>query len=75
MGAGQVVRLGTGEFTDSLALDPLTGFSTALAETLRAVPNVIVELKTKSRAIANLLRLEDTGQLVVSWSLNPDPYP
>jgi spore photoproduct lyase len=68
---GEIIRLGTGEFTDSLAFDPLTGFSHLLKEELYAYPNVLVELKTKTSAIQNLLQEEPLKNLMVSWSLNP----
>jgi spore photoproduct lyase len=68
---GKIVRLGTGEFADSLALDPLTGFSSLLLEEILPYPGVVVELKTKSAAVANLLSLDHTEKFIVSWSLNP----
>ena len=46
--APQLVRLGSGEFSDSLSLDPLTGFSRLLIPFLRQFPNVLFEFKTKS---------------------------
>jgi spore photoproduct lyase len=39
---GEIIRLGTGEFTDSLALDHWTGFSTLLIQELASYPNVLV---------------------------------
>jgi DNA repair photolyase len=67
----EVIRLGTGEFTDSLVLDPLTGFSRLLFKELSSYPNVSVELKTKSKAVGNLLQTAPPGNIIVSWSLNP----
>jgi spore photoproduct lyase len=67
---GSPVRLGTGEFTDSLALDPVTQFSSLVAEAVADYPNVVVELKTKSRAIENLMRLPRVDPFILSWSLN-----
>jgi spore photoproduct lyase len=69
---GQIIRLGTGEFTDSLAFDPFTRFSERLAEEIRACPNLVVELKTKSRSVENLLTLGGSDRLIISWSLNPE---
>jgi spore photoproduct lyase len=68
---GEFIRLGTGEFTDSLAFDPLTGFSRLLFKELSAYPNVVVELKTKTTAIQNLLQKAPLKNTLVSWSLNP----
>lgn len=69
---GEIVRLGTGEFTDSLALDPLTDFSRLLFEELAAYPQVVVELKTKTKATQNLFRSRPLKNVIISWSLNPE---
>lgn len=65
------IRLGTGEFTDSLALDPLTGFSEILHKELKTLEGVIVELKTKTACLPSFLDLPHTSRLILSWSLNP----
>ncbi|OGP50477.1 MAG: hypothetical protein A2Y79_06185 [Deltaproteobacteria bacterium RBG_13_43_22] len=67
----EIIRLGTGEFTDSLALDHLTGFSALLAQELSSHPNVLVELKTKTAAIQNLIPAAPSKNIIISWSLNP----
>jgi spore photoproduct lyase len=69
----QLVRIGSGEFSDSLSLDPLTGFSRLLVPFLRQFPNVLFELKTKSDLVEQLLDLEPQGRVMVSWSLTPEP--
>lgn len=69
----QLVRIGSGEFSDSLSLEPLTGFSRLLIPFLRQFPNVLFELKTKSDLVEPLLALEPQGRILVSWSLNPEP--
>ncbi len=66
----QYWRIGTGEFTDSLALDHLTGLSPILVEYMRDKKNGMLELKTKSANINNLLDLDHNGRTMVSWSLN-----
>ena len=63
-------RIGTGELTDSLALDYLTGLSRRLVPFFAALPNATLELKTKSAEIGELLSLEPRGRVVVSWSIN-----
>jgi spore photoproduct lyase len=68
----QLVRIGLGEFTDSLSLDPLTGFSRLLVPFLRQFPNVLFELKTKSALVDQLLDLEPQGRMMISWSVNPE---
>lgn len=63
-------RIGTGEFTDSMALDRLTGLSRSLVDFFARQNNAILELKTKSSVIDNLENLQHNGRTVVSWSLN-----
>jgi len=63
-------RIGTGEFTDSLVLDQLTGLSSLLVEYMRTKPRAVLELKTKSVQIDNLLTLDHGGRTIISWSLN-----
>ena len=67
---GRLFRLGTGELSDSLALDPLTGLSRDYAAFFRGKTNAILEWKTKTDFVDNLL-LETPFNAVVSWSLNP----
>jgi len=65
-------RIGTGEMSDSLALDHLTEFSRDIIPLFSTTPNALLELKTKSCRIENLLELDPQGKTVVSWSLNPE---
>jgi spore photoproduct lyase len=69
----QLVRIGSGEFSDSLSLDPLTGLSRLLVPFLRQFPNVLFEFKTKSDLVDDLLELDPAGKVMVSWSINPEP--
>lgn len=64
-------RIGTGEITDSLALDPYIGFSTEVIPFFAEQSNVLLELKTKSDRVDNLLSLDPKDRVVVSWSMNP----
>ncbi|MFH1876666.1 MAG: spore photoproduct lyase family protein [Candidatus Omnitrophota bacterium] len=64
------IRIGTGEFCDSLALDSITHYSKNLIPFF-STKNVLFELKTKSNAIANLLTMPAPSNIVISWSLNP----
>ncbi|MCM8813925.1 MAG: hypothetical protein NC924_08355 [Candidatus Omnitrophica bacterium] len=70
---GRPVRIGTGEFCDSLALDHITGYAPALADFFRDKP-VFFELKTKSDNVSRLLEIPGSPQVIVGWSLNPQPY-
>lgn len=63
-------RIGTGELSDSLALDPLTDLSRLLVPFFAARRNAVLELKTKTDCVDTLLALDPGGQVVVSWSVN-----
>lgn len=63
-------RIGTGEFTDSMALDKYTGYSEYLIPFFRNAVNLVLELKTKVADIDNILKQEPHDHVVVSWSLN-----
>jgi spore photoproduct lyase len=69
--AGRIVRIGTGELSDSLALDHLTETVGEFVSYFRSRPRAIFELKTKTAAIDGLLRCRAAENVVVSWSLNP----
>ncbi|MBI2605914.1 MAG: hypothetical protein HYW49_07525 [Deltaproteobacteria bacterium] len=69
--AKRPLRIGTGELSDSLALDPITGFSSRLAEALAEFPNVRLELKTKSKNVEHLMGLSRKDHVVIGWSMNP----
>ncbi len=64
------IRIGTGEFCDSLALDDITGYSRQLIDYFRD-KNLFFELKTKSANIANLLKIKAAANIVIAFSLNP----
>jgi spore photoproduct lyase len=64
-------RIGTGEITDSLILDPYIGFTRAVVPFFAEQSNVLLELKTKSNCVEDLLTLDPRGRIVVSWSMNP----
>jgi spore photoproduct lyase len=64
-------RIGTGELSDSLALDPVLGFTGDLVPFFAARKNTLLELKTKSDCIDGLLSLDPQERVVVSWTLTP----
>lgn len=64
-------RIGTGELSDSLALDRLLGFSGDLIPFFAARQNTLLELKTKSDCVSGLLSLDPKDRVVVSWSMTP----
>ncbi len=63
-------RIGTGEFTDSMALDHITCLSSILVRFMSDKANAVLELKTKTAAIDNLKNLPHNGRTIVAWSLN-----
>ena len=69
----KIFRVGTGEFTDSLAIDSITFFSDLLIPEFSKRKNVILEFKTKTVNIKRLLASKVRDRIVVSWSLN-SPY-
>jgi len=70
--AGRSLRVGTGELADSLAFDTLTGISRELVEYFAARSDLMLELKTKTAEIENLLRVDPHGRTIVSWTLSPE---
>ncbi len=69
----RIFRVGTGEFTDSLALDDITAFSRLIVPPFSIRKNAVLELKTKTDRISNLLSMNYRNRIIVSWSLN-SPY-
>lgn len=69
--SGPGLRIGTGEFSDSLMLDKVTGYSLPLVEYFNRRRDVRFEFKTKSSNIENLLMVRPAGNIVAAWSLNP----
>jgi spore photoproduct lyase len=65
------LRLGTGELSDSLALDSIIPFSQVLIPFFAGRQDGILELKTKSAEVDQILDLRHGGKTVISWSLNP----
>lgn len=63
-------RICTGEFTDSLALEPLTGIASSLVERFSQYPNASLEIKTKTDFIEPLMDLHPNGRVVLSFSMN-----
>ena len=64
-------RVGTGEYADSLALDHITGISQILVPFFAQNKKAVLELKTKTHNINNLLDMDSQSNTVVSWSMSP----
>ncbi|MDP2859172.1 MAG: radical SAM protein [Bacillota bacterium] len=60
-----------GKLQDSLALDPLTAYSTVLVPFFAEHPWARLTLLTKSAHVDRLLDLEHRGHTTLSWSVNP----
>src|SRR3990172_3220106 len=60
-----------GKLQDSLALDPLTAYSTVLVPFFAEHPWAHLTLLTKSAHVDRLLDLEHRGHSILSWSVNP----
>jgi len=69
---GRNFRVGTGELADSLAFDRLTGISRDLVQYFARSDALLLELKTKTDEIDNLLAVDPRGRTMVSWTLSPD---
>ncbi len=67
----QPLRVGTGETVDSLSLDDLTLYSHDLIRFFADYPRWTLEFKTKSAKVEQFLGVEHAGNVVVSWSVNP----
>jgi spore photoproduct lyase len=65
-----VMRVGTGEFADSLFQENNLGLSKKIAELLEPYPNVLVEFKTKSVAIQTLSAIKKPSKVVIGFSMN-----
>jgi len=69
---GRLLRIGTGELADSLALERITGISAKLLPYFESKKNVLFEVKTKTNHIDFLKHgTQKLCNLVVSWSINP----
>ena len=65
-----ISRIGTGEFTDSLIWEPWTGLSQGLVTRFASQDRAVLELKTKTTAISDLLHLPHNRKTILAWSVN-----
>ena len=70
---GEDVWFFSGYDCDSLALDPRTGFAEHLLSYLETRPHAMVELRTKSTQIRALLGQAPLSNVIVAFSLTPEP--
>jgi spore photoproduct lyase len=65
-----ICRVGTGQFSDSLELDRLTGISPFLVQLFGRHERGFLELKSKSKAVEHLVDLDHNHRTIVSFSLS-----
>jgi spore photoproduct lyase len=66
------LRIGTGELSDSLALDLQTNYSQKILAVFEKFPEILFEFKTKSTYVENILNYpKKLKNIVMAWSLNP----
>lgn len=68
----QVMRIGTGEFTDSLIWETIYPYAATLIEKFAGQSSAVLELKTKTVNIDHLLGLAHHRKTILSWSLNTE---
>ena len=56
---------------DSLALDPITGFSKSFIEAVSLIDNAFLELRTKSTQVRRLLEMKPRDNVICAFSLSP----
>jgi spore photoproduct lyase len=66
----RLFRVGTGEFTDSLALEPITGYSRDLLAFLGDYSNCCLELKSKIVDLTWMEAVKRPDRVLPAWSLN-----
>ena len=66
----KILRIGTGEFTDSLIWELWTDVSNLLVQRFATQNHAVLELKTKTTAIAQLENIAHNRKTIVAWSLN-----
>ena len=67
----RLLRVGTGELSDSLALDPVVRLTEKLAGIVQKLPNIFLEFKTKTDHVDHLLDMP-YRKLIISWSVNSE---
>ena len=69
---GEVIHFFSGYDCDSLALDPVTGFTGFFLPLFRKYPAAWLELRTKSTQIRTLLETEPLENCIVAYSFTPE---
>jgi len=70
--ANRIQRIGTGEFTDSLIWEPWTLLSRELIPRFARQSKAVLELKTKTANIEDVVTLDHNRKTIMAWSLNTE---
>ncbi len=65
-----ILRLGTGEFTDSLLYEDYYNVYARILPIIACSSNAVLELKTKTVHIDPLINMDRYDRIILSWSLN-----
>ncbi len=66
----KILRIGTGEYTDSLIWEPISLMPAFLVEKFAGQNHAALELKTKTVNVDSLLDLDHNGKTILAWSVN-----
>lgn len=72
LNAGRSWRIGTGEFTDSLFAESLILISRRLVPHFKGRRNAVLELKTKSDNVNDILDLGPSDRIIIAFSVNTE---
>ena len=67
---GKHFRIGTGEFTDSMALEHLSSYSKLLMDYFKKRPDALIEFKSKTDYVDTFIRNGFQDNVLLSWSMN-----
>jgi spore photoproduct lyase len=68
----RIIRFGTGEFADSLYLEPRLHLCERIASVLEPYENVVVEFKTKSNHVDSLAKIQNPSKVIAGFSLSTE---
>lgn len=68
----KIMRIGTGEFTDSAIWEDCTDLNEFLIETFAGQDKTVLELKTKTTNIESLKKSVHNRKTIAAWSLNTE---
>jgi spore photoproduct lyase len=69
-GRDKILRIGTGEYTDSLIWEKISMAPGFLVKKFADQKNCMLELKTKTVNVKSLLDLNHNGKTIIAWSVN-----